>query len=772
MNRHVFTLMRQRLQIFAQVTQTPAYDEFRMIVTCAGILLFLVTALMVRTFSLQPDEVLAGIDIHHAFLGWYEFARQSLAEGYLPLWDPYQANGYPFLHNPQVAFFYPPTWLIILLPGHIGFAVFIALHLWLGGMGMLLYVRTMGGNWPGSILAAIAFALSHSFVIRVSAGHIGVIATYIWFPWLLLTTVWSVRRGTIGSALWTGLIWALSILAGHTTSLLYTNLGWFCFLVFLVLTRRQGWLILRQTVVAVTVGMAFSAAQWLPTLEFALLSTRAFQPSAAFALTYSLPLERLATIFSPDFLGNPLSRMGYAGPDYYWELTYYAGMLPLVALGLSWRGRTSLTLFYWGLIGLAILLAVGENGFLYELFYQWLPPFRLGRGPARVMFLAIFALCALLGQVISQWDQVVWAQRVKEVRRFMPVSFTFSLVLIVGCLLALVGQQRQAGQLTEAWVKHDWFYGVLTLVLFAAAMLLLYLYWQTRPDQLRRRYNLAFLLILFVALESFGFGFRFLSHGPVGSDVIWDAIQAGVGETWQRVLVWDIQNYNENQATNAHLASVTAYNPLQLGTYTPLLAQARSPNAKIYDFLGVSYVATEQPLPEDESLHLLHQVGTVLIYERLSALPVARLVPEIQVLPDDMALVQMEQAEFDPSQVIVVSEAPQCDVGKLADAFVGTAQVVAHRPGYWQVETQSNAASLLVISETAYSGWQVRVDGREVPWYTAYTVLRAVCVPAGQHEVEWVFDPWTIKTGMRVSGLMLLVAVVACGGPVLKRWRS
>lgn len=105
---------------------------------------------------------------------------------------------------------------------------------------------------------------------------------------------------------------------------------------------------------------------------------------------------------------------------------------------------------------------------------------------------------------------------------------------------------------------------------------------------------------------------------------MWDEIQAGIGDTRQRVLVWDIQNYNENQATKARLASVTAYNPLQLGTYTPLSAQAKSPEVKIYDFLGVRYVATAHPLPENGGLHLIKQSGTVLIYERPSGLPVAR----------------------------------------------------------------------------------------------------------------------------------------------------
>lgn len=771
MNPRLHPSFRLRLQTFAQTIQTPAYDDLRMVVTCAGILLFLVTILMVRTFSLQPDEVLAGIDIHKAFLGWYEFVRQALAEGYLPLWDPYQANGYPFLHNPQVAFFYPPTWLAILLPGHSGFAVFMALHLWIGGMGMLLYVRAMGGNWPGSVLAALAFALAHSLVIRVAAGHLGLIATYVWFPWLLLTTFRSVRLGTIRSAFWPGLIWAFSVLAGHTSSLLYTNLGWFFFLVYLVITTRQWGRLIRQAGVAVLVGLGLSAAQWLPTLQFALLSTRAFQPTPAFAMTYSLPIERLMTLVSPDFLGNPLSRIGYSGPDYYWELTYYAGMLPLVALALSWRQQTKLTLFYWSLIGLAILLAIGENGFLYELFYDWLPPFRLGRGPARVMFLAIFALCALLGLVISQWDRVSWEQRVRELPRFMLVSSVSSLVLIVGSLGFLVFAHRhREGLLTDAWRNHYLFYGLVTVVLFAAAMQFLSWYWQTPPDQLRRRYNLAFVLILFVSLDAFVFGFRFLSHGPVGSDTVWNEIKTGLGETYQRVLVWEIRDYNENQATHARLASVTAYNPLQFGAYTPLLAVAKTPESPIYDFLGVSFVVAEQPLPQNESLQRINQLATVSIYGRPSGLAAARLVSEFQVLSDEMALAAMQQPEFNPARVVILSETPDCDLGEPLADFAGTAEVVAHRPGYWQVKTESHAPSLLVLSETAYPGWRVTVDGQAVSWYTAYTVVRAVCVPAGQHQVEWMFDPLIIKVGMGLSGLMVLVAVVILGRLIWKQW--
>lgn len=758
--------MRQRLQIFAQVTQTPAYDEFRMVVTCAGILLFLVTALMVRTFSFHPDKVLAGIDIHHAFLGWYEFVRQSLAEGHLPLWDPYQNNGYPFLHNPQVAFFYPPTWLAILLPGTIGITLSVVLHLWLSGLGMLLFVRFMGSNWPGAILSAIAFALGHHFAIRVFAGHLSVIATNTWFPWLLLGTAWSVRRATLRATLLPGLIWALSFLAGHTSSLLYIGLGWFVFLLYLMWTTRQWFLITRQAVLAIGVSLGLSAAQWLPTLQFILLSTRTFQPTLAFATSYSFVLERLTTLFSPDFLGNPVSRIGFYGPGHYWEMTYYAGMLPIIALMLSWRRPTHLIVFYWALLGLAILLGVGENGFLYQVFYNWLPPFRLGRIPARFMFLAVFALSALLGTAISEWDRIPYEQRLLRIRQQIPASFTVSIVLIIGSFIfaAFVTGQK-AGGISDDWMKHYVFYGVITVLLFSTGLGLILSYLQTNPKQLRRRYNTAFMLILFVALESFAFGFRFLNRDPVVRDRIWLEAKGIIGETLQRVLAWDADDYViENDATRVKLTSITAYNPLELGSYEQLLNLADSPDSRIYDLLGVSYLITFDPTLNQKSFHLLSQSQGGYVYERPSGLPWARLVPEIEVFRDDeVALVRLQHADFDAKRTVIVDEQPDCSSTTNTIDFVGSVHVVANSPGYWLMETQSNAPSVLVVSETAFPGWQVTIDGRSVAWYTAYTVIRAVCVPAGTHQIEWVFDPWVVKVGIGISvaTLFMVVGVLA-----------
>ena len=65
---------------------------------------------------LPGDQLIAGNDLQHMFLQWWRFGLESLRQGELPLWNPYLFSGVPFLANPQPALFYPPVWLLLVLP--------------------------------------------------------------------------------------------------------------------------------------------------------------------------------------------------------------------------------------------------------------------------------------------------------------------------------------------------------------------------------------------------------------------------------------------------------------------------------------------------------------------------------------------------------------------------------------------------------------------------------------------------------------------------------
>ena len=87
-----------------------------------------------------------------------------------------------------------------------------------------------------------------------------------------------------------------------------------------------------------------------------------------------------------------------------------------------------------------------------------------------------------------------------------------------------------------------------------------------------------------------------------------------------------------------------------------------------------------------------------------------------------------------------------------------------YQPNQLEFKTQSKTPQLAVFSEIYYpKGWKMLLDGKEVPYIKANYLLRAVFVPAGNHEVRMVFEPEVIEKGKLISmsafGIFLLLSV-------------
>ena len=87
-----------------------------------------------------------------------------------------------------------------------------------------------------------------------------------------------------------------------------------------------------------------------------------------------------------------------------------------------------------------------------------------------------------------------------------------------------------------------------------------------------------------------------------------------------------------------------------------------------------------------------------------------------------------------------------------------------YQPNQLEFKTQSKTPQLAVFSEIYYpKGWKMLLDGKEVPYIKANYLLRAVFVPAGNHEVIMVFEPEVIEKGKMISmgafGIFLLLSV-------------
>lgn len=115
----------------------------------------------------------------------YRYAAARVAAGELPLWNPLEFCGLPFLATFQPSVFYPPVHLVYgPLPRQTAEGVFFFLHLLLGAFGTLVLARALGAGLPGALLAA-GWAMQPTLLIR-TWDHPNYIAGAAWLPLVLL----------------------------------------------------------------------------------------------------------------------------------------------------------------------------------------------------------------------------------------------------------------------------------------------------------------------------------------------------------------------------------------------------------------------------------------------------------------------------------------------------------------------------------------------------------------------------------------------------------
>ncbi len=91
-------------------------------------------------------------------------------------------------------------------------------------------------------------------------------------------------------------------------------------------------------------------------------------------------------------------------------------------------------------------------------------------------------------------------------------------------------------------------------------------------------------------------------------------------------------------------------------------------------------------------------------------------------------------------------------------------QLVEYQPNYLKYATHAESNQLAVFSEIYYDkGWDVYIDGEKAEYIRADYVLRSMIIPAGDHMVEFKFEPQSYYIGRKItfaSSLTLLLVVI------------
>jgi hypothetical protein len=162
----------------------------------------------------------------------------------------------------------------------------------------------------------------------------------------------------------------------------------------------------------------------------------------------------------------------------------------------------------------------------------------------------------------------------------------------------------------------------------------------------------------------------------------------------------------------------------------------------------------------------------VKLYDRLDALPRAYLVGGGRVLDDGAAAEQLADPGFDSRTEVVMAPSPTAQAAA-GVPLNGSAVFDLDQPERVRIAVNGPSDGFLVLSDSWYPGWVATVDGGDVPIERANVLFRAVRVPAGQHVIEFRYEPRSVRLGAAISGASVVVAIVlALGAAIWRRRRA
>lgn len=99
----------------------------------------------------------------------------------------------------------------------------------------------------------------------------------------------------------------------------------------------------------------------------------------------------------------------------------------------------------------------------------------------------------------------------------------------------------------------------------------------------------------------------------------------------------------------------------------------------------------------------------------------------------------------------------------------GKISLVSYAPNKLVYQSSSGKDEMAVFSEIYYDkGWNAYIDGRKAPYFRADFVLRAMIIPAGDHKIEFRFEPRSYYTGQMISLVSSLILILLMLGYLVK----
>jgi hypothetical protein len=721
-------------------------------------------------FVLYPGVILGTHSFFFRDFGLFTYpvayyAHESFWHGQVPLWNPLNNCGVPFLAQWNTSVCYPLSLIYMLFPLPWSLNYFCLGHLLLAGVGMYLLAHRWTQNRLAASIAGLVFALNG--LMLNSLMWTSNLAALSWQPLVMLWIEQAWRRGGRQRVVIAALAGAMQMLSGAPEIIVFTwtMLG----MLWLGQAWRRTipfWPALRRFVVVVVLIAGLSAIQLLPFLDLLKHSER--DSSYAVADAWPMPVWGWANFVVPAFHCVQTALGNYWQENQTWTSSYYLGASTLALAAVAvWRFRHQPGICCLAGITLAgLVLALGNDGYVYAWLKHIMTWVGFARYPIKFVSIPIFTIPLLAACGFNAFQNSACRNRERNER---DLFFTAAVLLLTAIIILA----------SARWFPHpgcDWrltwwdgAFRVLSLIAIVGAISALI---RVPTMRLRRLMGLAVLALVGFDLVTVGLRVNptvvTKAFGPLELNM---TARPQYGES-RALLSRQVSSYLnfarthnplyyyvgvrgalfENCNIPENIPKVDGFCSLHLkdewdidrifyGTYFDQTNLPPAPKPPLLDFLGVSQISA---------------TNTAFAWqERQSFLPLATAGQQPVFADDPDTLDKLNTADFDPRRAVYL---PLSARGEVTVTNASEAKVIFQQFGTQQAHltVEAPARALVVIAQAYYHDWHAYVDGQPVPLLRANHAFQALEVPAGHHEVTLRYEDGMFHLGAAISALTLL----------------
>ena len=679
-------------------------------------------------------------------------------------------------------------------------------------LGFYLLLLSLKVDYRLSAVGAIAFSFSSYFFIIIMAGHMTKAHAIAYVPMVVAAVLYAYRGRMLLGGVLTALTVALQLYANHLQITYYLVL--MLILIGLVqfikdfkannlfdFSKRSGVLILAALLASATAVTRLST-----TMEYGAESTRGKSEltnnldnktsglDKDYATSWSYGVAETFTLLIPNFYGGASQGELTTDSETYKaikrapnakqiikQLPLYWGTQPFTS-GPTYAGSIVMFLFIFGLLFvksemrvwillatiMSIMLAWGKNFMpLTDLFLDYFPGYDKFRAVSMILVIAEFTL-PLLGFVALNKFLTTEAPE-NEKKKPLQLAFyivgglTLVFALIPNLFFDFVGgqdaslakngwpinalQSDRAGLLSaDAWRSFTF------ITLTFGTM------WMFLKNKIRSNYVILIVGVLVLA-DMWTVNKRYLNDDNFARkrnvEVPYQATAADqqiLRDTDPNFRVYNqsVSTFNDASTSYFH-KSIGGYHGAKLKRYQELIENhIAKGNMAVLNMLNTKYFIT----PKGQAQQNPGAMGN------------AWFVNEINIVANaDAEIITLDG--FNPENTAIVDTRfnEQMIVG--LDNSGARISLIEYKPNYLKYNSTTTKEGIAIFSEIYYNkGWNAYVDGDLKPYFRANYVLRGMKIPAGNHVVEFKFEPAVYHVSERIALassviLLLLLAFVS-----------